>query len=117
MSFGSEDAYYEMDIWSLESIIENFDYPVYRNKKKRRQRPNKHARKRKQIQDMERMRHDDNWFYPVYNNKRYNKRYYRGKRSAFLKKVSSKRIRNHKGDFQPKGNKHKRVFDFWWELE
>ncbi|UUV46285.1 hypothetical protein [Bacillus phage vB_BanS-Thrax2] len=117
MSFGSEDAYYEMDIWSLESIIENFDYPVYRIKKKRKQRPNKHARKRKQIQDMERMRHDDNWFYPVYNNDKYNKRYYRGKRSAFLKKVSSKKIRNHKGSFQPKGNKHKRVFDFWWELE
>ena len=48
---------------------------------------------------------------------RYPKRYYRGKRSPYLKKLSNKKIRRYKGDFSPKGNGFHKVFDFWWELD
>lgn len=48
---------------------------------------------------------------------RYPKRYYRGKRSSYLKKMSNRKIRRYKGDFSPKGNGFHKVFDFWWELD
>lgn len=43
------------------------------------------------------------------------KRWYRGKRSKYLKRQSNKRIRRYKGDL-PKGNQNHKLFDFWWEM-
>jgi hypothetical protein len=120
MSFGSEDAYYEMDIWSIESHIEYWDYSSTKNKPKKK-RENKYARNRKYKDKLWKMV-DKDWF-PVWMNGKwfeegnYPKRYYRGKRSSYLKKQSNKKIRQYKGEFEPKGNKFHRVFDFWWELD
>lgn len=137
MSLGSEDAYYEMDIWTLESLLECWDcsYCRARNvedkKKKHKHKPNRHKlnskHKNKTIKNSKR-----NDYYPVYwkasgvidkygdydetNSKGHYKRYYRGSRSKFLKKLSNKKIRNYRGYVENKGNKHKRLYDFWWEL-
>lgn len=43
-------------------------------------------------------------------------RYYRGKRSSFLKRQSTKKIRQDKDNIYQK-NKYRRIFDFWWELD
>jgi hypothetical protein len=122
MSFGSEDAYYEMDIWSIESLIEYWDYEFPKKNRKKKKRENKYARNRKHKNNLWKMI-DDDWM-PIWNcgkwfeeETRYPKRYYRGKRSAYLKKQSNKKIRQYKGGFEPKGNKFHRVFDFWWELD
>lgn len=140
LSFGSEDFYLDHDLKMLEWLINEWDdytpnrkaldideleqcheywYPPIKHNRK--QRDNKYARNRKHK--------DDLWsaverkFYPVYipwnskaNNAGYPKREYRGSRSAYLKKQSSKRIRIYKGELPKKGNAHRRVFDFWWEL-
>ncbi len=45
----------------------------------------------------------------------YYTRIYRGKRSKYLKKASSKKIRQYKGDIS-NGNACHKIFDFWWEL-
>lgn len=116
MSYGSEDAYYEIDIQNLKNTIEFWDYLICKKYNKNKMRMNKHARKRKQIEKMKRLSEDNNW-YPVYHNGVYLERYYRGGRSAHLKRQSSKIMRQYKGDFCPKGSKFKLVFDFWWELD
>lgn len=121
MSFGSEDAYYEMDVWELESIIEYWDHDnPNRKHKKHKKHENKYVRNRKHKDKLWKMV-DQQWTNVWKNGKwfeegTYPKRYYRGKRSSYLKKQSNKKIRQHKGDFQHKGNKCKRVFNFWWEL-
>lgn len=122
MSLGSEDAYYEMDGDILIAIIEYWDYDFQEPKEKRKKRENKYARNRKYKDKLWKMI-DDDWM-PIWNcgkwfegEIRCPKRYYRGKRSAYLKKQSNKKIRRYKGDFEPKGSKFHRVFDFWWELD
>ena len=47
--------------------------------------------------------------------KEYYKRYYRGKRSKYLKRLSNKAVRRYKGDISGKGG-YKKLFDYWWEL-
>lgn len=47
--------------------------------------------------------------------KEYYKRYYRGKRSKYLKRLSNKAVRKYKGVISGKGG-YKRLFDYWWEL-
>jgi len=121
MSFGSEDAYYEMDIWSIESCIEYWDYYPKPKRKSKKKRENKYARNRNHKNKLWKMVESD-WF-PVWMDGKwfeegiYPKRYYRGKRSSYLKKQSNKKIRQYKGEFEPKGSKFHRVFDFWWELD
>lgn len=138
LTLGNEFFYYKKDIRILKFIIEDWDknhntyddmdideleacheywYPPIKHSKK--QRENKYARNRKHKDRLIKQKEFE--WYPVYqstwNDAKYPKRYYRGKRSKMLKKQSSKIIRNHQGEFQKKGNKHKRVFDFWWELD
>ena len=50
----------------------------------------------------------------VENPKPYYKRLYRGKRSKYLKRQSSKRIRRYKGELHNGWHCH-RLYDFWWE--
>ena len=47
--------------------------------------------------------------------KEYYKRYYRGKRSKYLKKLSNKKVRRYNGEISGKGG-YKKLFDYWWEL-
>ena len=120
MSYGSEDAYYEMAIWELESIIDYWDCDNP-NSKHNKKRDTKYARNRTFKNKLWSMV-DQQWTHVWMNGKwfeegTYPKRYYRGKRSTHLKRQSSRKIRRFKGEFQTKGNKHKRVFDFWWELD
>lgn len=107
--------YDEMDIDEREQCFEYWYPPIKHNKK---QRKNRYATNRKHKDNM--LKRIDNDWYPVWHSRNeleYGKRYYRGKRSKLLKKQSSKIIRKHEGEFQKKGNKHKRVFDFWWEMD
>lgn len=114
MCLGSEDAYYGMDIRLLEDIIEywnNYSKPKPKTKKRKNNYINNRKHKNK-LQSMV----NNHWF-PVYNcEEKYAKRFYRGGGSPFLKKMSNRKIRRYKGDFEPKGNKFHRVYDFWWEL-
>lgn len=41
-------------------------------------------------------------------------RYYRGKRSKYLKQLSSKKCRHSDATLQ--NSQYKKVFDYWWEL-
>lgn len=51
----------------------------------------------------------------VENPKPYYKRWYRGKRSSYLKRQSNKAIRRYKGELH-KGYQHiHKIYDFWWE--
>lgn len=52
----------------------------------------------------------------VENPKPYYKRYYRGSRSAFLKKMSNRKIRRYNGEIR-KGAAYHRLYDFWWEID
>lgn len=42
-------------------------------------------------------------------------RFYRGKRSKFLKQQSNKKIRRHQS-YISNGGSYKKIFDYWWEL-
>lgn len=42
-------------------------------------------------------------------------RFYRGKRSKFLKRQSNKKIRRHQS-YISNGGFYKKIFDYWWEL-
>lgn len=51
----------------------------------------------------------------IKNPKTYYKRWYRGKRSGYLKRQSNKAIRRYKGELH-KGYQHiHKIYDFWWE--
>lgn len=117
MSLGSEDAYYEMDIYSLECAIEYYEEDHRPVKKAKKQRSNKYARTRQHKDKLKEMV-DRSW-YPVwesYSPESFPKRYYRGQRSMYLKRLSNKKFRRYTGEVLKKGNTHRRVFDFWWEL-
>ena len=42
-------------------------------------------------------------------------RFYRGKRSKFLKRQSNKKIRRHQS-YISNGGSYKKIFNYWWEL-
>lgn len=46
----------------------------------------------------------------------YYKRYYRGRRSKYLKKISNRKIRRHKCELPKHGSQFHRIYDFWYEL-
>ena len=46
----------------------------------------------------------------------YYKRYYRGQRSKYLKKISNKKIRKYKGELPKHGSRFHKIYDFWYEL-
>ena len=46
----------------------------------------------------------------------YVKRYYRGKRSDYLKKVCNRKFRKNKTEYRNKSNIYRKVNEFWWEL-
>lgn len=51
----------------------------------------------------------------IKNPKPYYKRWYRGKRSSYLKRQSNKAIRRYKGELH-NGYQHiHKIYDFWWE--
>ena len=51
------------------------------------------------------------------NAKPYYKRYYRGQRSKYLKKLSNRKIRRYDGEVHQKGWGCHKIYDFWWEYE
>lgn len=120
MSYGSEDAYYEMDIQSLEDTIEHWDYDRPVKPKPYKNRENKYYRNRKYKDKLWKMT-ELNWM-PIWKKERryeeglYPKRYYRSKISSYLKKQSNKKIRRYKGGFPSKGNCCHKVYDYWWKL-
>lgn len=59
--------------------------------------------------------HDDYKIKFIDNPNPYYKRFYRGKRSKYLKRQSNKKIRKYKGEI-PNGFGCHKLFDFWWEM-
>lgn len=114
MSYGSEDAYYEMDIQDLEEIIEYWDDYNIPVKKKRKKRTHKYHLKQKEKEKINRL--SGNSWSTVRERDGWKQRCYRGGRSAFLKKQSNKKVRRYIRGLPSKGNTHKRIYDFWWLL-
>ena len=46
----------------------------------------------------------------------YYKRYYRGRRSKYLKKIFNRKIRRHKCELPKQGLRFHKIYDFWYEL-
>lgn len=118
MSYGSERAYYKKDIEYLENIIDNWDYSTTmnnrNNRKSMKKRPHKSYYLYKEKKHLKRLKRVS--FMLVSNQGEWKKRFYRGKYSPHLKKVSNKKVRNYKGSLPPKGNTHRKIYDFWWNL-
>jgi hypothetical protein len=114
MSYGSEDAYYEMEIQVLEELIGNWETASCSNKRKRKDKKHKRdyeKREKIRIKKLSKynwmlVRKRDGWY----------QRTYRGKASSYLKRLSNKKIRRFKGCLPKKGNFHHKIFDFWWSL-
>lgn len=115
MSYGSEDAYYKMDMMTIEETIQWWNWDNKKNSYKRSKiKNNRHYLNKKEKRHIEHL-YQISWM-NVIDNGEWKQRVYRGKRSAFLKKWSNKKIRNYNGELPKKGNNHHKVFDFWWEL-
>lgn len=113
MSYGSEDAYYEMELQDLAEIIEYWEDEKPKKKSKRKQRRDRRSMKQKENQRMEFLK-EIHWGV-VTDMNGFNQRIYRGKRSRYLKKKSNKQVRKYK-DKIASGAGYRKVFDFWWEL-
>lgn len=117
MSFGSEDAYYEMDLQAIEEIIEywgcEFDIPKRKNIVKRDRQYRRYVKQK----EKKRIKHlsEISWM-NVINRGDWQQRCYRGKRSKHLKSQSHRRVRKYKDKISSKGNMSNKIFDFWWEL-
>lgn len=61
-----------------------------------------------------RVGHDNCWTDDP-NETKYLKRWYRGSRSSWLKRMSNKQLRRYKGEVPNRGG-YKKVYDYWWEL-
>ena len=97
-----------------------------------RPKRNKHERHQKYKNKIKHLYEVSEWHYPpavLYIDKRcvkkfhwvkrkkpYYKRWYRGKRSTYLKQQSNKKIRRYKGELH-NGNMAHKLFDFWWEFD
>lgn len=49
------------------------------------------------------------------NGKMYTKRFYRGQKSKYFKRLSNKRVRKNK-KLSGRGNNYRKLFDYWWEM-
>lgn len=49
------------------------------------------------------------------NGKKYIKRFYRGQKSKYFKRLSNKRVRKNK-KLSGRGNNYRKLFDYWWEM-
>lgn len=83
-------------------------------------RMNKNERREKYKARLKKLNEITNGYPPIVSCKEkdgkiYYKRWYRGKRSKYLKRQSNKRIRRYKCDL-PNGNQNHKLFDFWWEM-
>lgn len=115
MSLGSEDAYYEMDMCTLENIIINWDFnQEAKHRKKHEQKPHKRHYQKREKDRVSRLS-KISWI-KVIEREGWQQRCYRGKRSRYLKRQSNKKIRRYKGKLPPKGSTHYKIFDFWWEM-
>jgi len=113
LSYGTEEAYWEMDIQDLEDLIEYWDYDIKsQSKKKHRQRLNKHIRKMIGKRKLIKLSKTSSW--TVYYNEeenRYIRCYYSG-RKGFAKWCSKRAVRN-RNDFSLKGAGYRKCFDYW----
>lgn len=114
MSFGSEDAYYKMDIQTLEEVIRYWNYSYQESKEKKKERTHKRYLKQKEKNRIDFL-YRVSWS-NVVDRKDWKQKVYRGKRSSYLKKLSNKKIRKYKKGLPVKSNTHYKIFDFWWEL-
>ena len=125
--YGSEDAYYEMRIQFEEGFE---DDEAYRqslhlldlldcSKSKRKPKLNRHTKKKITQYKLKRLHRLLCWnvVSGVIEDGSviFLKRYYRGKRSRYLKQQSNKKVRHYKGSIK-NGGHYRRIFDYWWEL-
>ena len=82
-----------------------------REKEKHRERRKTMLREKERLEELRNM----SWMTTV-DRGNWLQRCYRGKRSAYLKRQASKAARRYEGGYPPKGNVHRKTFDYWWEL-
>ena len=111
LSFGTEEAYWEMEQQDLEEIINNCGHEKQESKKKK-YRLNHYKRKR-----IDRIKKEKlakiSWF-PVWydeDKKQYRHLYLSGCRK-YAKRQTNKIIRN-TNNFQLKGSGYRKTFDYW----
>lgn len=97
---------YLIDYWVEDYFKLDVNKKIKKNNRYLKEKEKLHLKNLKDISWMN-VRERDGW----------NQRFYRGKRSSYLKKQSNKKIRRYKGDLPSKGRTCHKLFDFWWELD
>lgn len=126
LTFGTEEAYWQMEQQDLESIIcdDDGDKDGYVSKfdwlrKPKLKIPKLYPYYRKKITRHKLIKLKDiaRWIYVSYDEykKYYSRRHGGQKVKRDLKQISRRKVRNRK-DFLLRGNGYKRVYDYWWEL-
>lgn len=114
-SYGSEDAYYEMDIQNLEDTTEHWDEYIgkskYSKKKFRLHKYHKLEIDKRKLITLSKV----SWVY-TRNCNTHLKRCYIGRRTSYLKKYSNRIVRKSAYDMSVKGNVYRRLFDYWWAI-
>lgn len=124
-NLGSEDAYYEMDIQSLEEILEYWDNNSSNTTKKYKKfkiKLNKHSRKQITKDKLLKLNNYGKWWttYEQINDegKSYIIRCYIGNnknsRTTYHKKKANKKVRKYKGML--KRSNYRKIYDYWWEV-
>lgn len=123
-SLGSEDAYYEMDIQSLEEALEHWDYnnkPKKHNKKPKT-RLNKYSRKQITKDKLLKLHKYGKWWTTHKQTNDEDKFYiircyignHKNSRTTYHKKKANKKVRKYKGML--KRNNYRKLYDYWWEI-
>ncbi len=123
-NLGSEDAYYEMDIQSLEEILEYWDYnnkPKKHNKKPKI-KLNKYAKKQITKDKLLKLQKYGKWWTTYKQTNEEGKFYivrcyignHKNSRTTYHKKKSNKKVRKYREIL--KGNNYRKIYDYWWEV-
>lgn len=107
MSYGSEDAYYEMDIQMLEDIIEHWELDNIVTKSRKKPKTHKRHLRKRQNNRLKKLLHSspslavqkDGWI----------KRCYPNHQTFHPKKVSNKKVRRYQNEFPSKGSFHHKI--------
>jgi hypothetical protein len=116
--YGSEDAYLSMSL--PEYYDDYFEYDNLTQKdlenenKYKKQKLNRYAKKQIGKEKLKKLYNNGGWW-TVGKYDTHLRRYYRGSRSKYLKKLSNKKVRKSKG-LSGKSNIYRKVFDYWYKL-
>lgn len=118
--YGSEDAYYEMDIQNHyenqldDYISNNFTSEEDINFNRLSWRNNQHYKMMIDKSKLDRLYDIGSWW-TVADRGKYKIRHYVSARAKHYKKISNKSIRKYKGVI-PKGNQYRKLYEYWWNI-